>query len=80
MLLNRMSEIVLMLRSPEYWESQRVYESGLAAGLTNDLHQLVEITGWSHKSLLSLVFVFGILAPLAGIGLAFLRRALAARA
>ena len=42
MLLNRGSETVLMLRDPGYWESQAIYDSGLAAGLTNDLEVMRE--------------------------------------
>lgn len=67
MLLNRGSETVLMLRDPAYYESQRVYESGLAAGLTNDLHAFQAALGWSAKTLTGTVFVLCLLVlPAAG--------------
>jgi hypothetical protein len=42
MLLNRMAETVLMLKSPQYFQRQAVIDSGLAAGLTSDLEILRE--------------------------------------
>lgn len=61
MLLNRASETWLMLRNPAYYESQRVYESGLAAGLTNDLHSFQDALGWSAKTLTGTVFALCLL-------------------
>jgi hypothetical protein len=62
MLINRTAETVLMLRSPAYWERQRVYESGLAAGLTNDLETLRAALGASPRAVLLAVLVLCLLA------------------
>ena len=62
MLLSRGTETLLMLSSQAYWEEQRIYESGLAAGLVNDLHKMQESWGMAPRTLLGLVFAGCLLA------------------
>ncbi|MCE9581680.1 MAG: zinc ribbon domain-containing protein [Planctomycetes bacterium] len=61
MLLNRGTETVLMLKDRSYWNASTVYESGLAAGLTNDLEVIREKLGTGPEPMLRVVFVLCLL-------------------
>ncbi|MCC6742006.1 MAG: hypothetical protein IT452_23500 [Planctomycetia bacterium] len=62
MLLNRGAETVLMLRDRAYWNANTVYESGLAAGLTNDLEVIRDRLGTAPEPMLKVVLLLCILA------------------
>ncbi len=64
MILNRGAESIAMKND---WDSTRVYESGLAAGLTEDLHRAQELLGWAPSTTLNLVLVMCALAMPAGV-------------
>jgi len=74
MILNRGAETILMLKSPAYWESQAVIESGLAAGLTSDLEVLRQGMGVSPKLVLVLVLFLCLAALPGAFAAAWLRR------
>ena len=74
MILNRGAETILMLKSPAYWESQAVIESGLAAGLTSDLEVLRQGMGVSPKLVLVLVLLLCLAALPGAFAAAWLRR------
>ncbi len=75
MLLNRGAETALMLSSYRYWQSQRVIESGLAAGLTTDLEVLREKVGiYSPSPILWLVMALCVLALPTAIGITWVQR------
>jgi hypothetical protein len=61
MLLNRGTETVLMLRDRAYWNANTVYESGLAAGLTNDLEVIREKLRCAPEPMLKGVLVLCVL-------------------
>ncbi|MBI2922874.1 MAG: hypothetical protein HYY18_17610 [Planctomycetes bacterium] len=66
MLLNRGSETVLMLKDESYWQTQTVYESGLAAGLTSDLEVIRETLNVSpYPVLWSVMFLCILCLPVA---------------
>jgi len=66
MLLNRGTETVLMLRDRAYWNASTVYESGLAAGLVNDLEVIRERLRCAPEALLKVVLLGCVLClPLA---------------
>jgi hypothetical protein len=69
MLLNRTAETVLMLTNKAYWESQRVIQSGLAAGLPEDLSRVQRGLGLAPELFLLLVLILCVLA-LPGAGAA----------
>lgn len=62
MILNRGSEIVLMLRNRAYWEAGRVIDSGLAAGLPADLHRIQGALGIAPEVFLVVVLLLCIAA------------------
>jgi hypothetical protein len=68
MLLNRGTETVLMLKDRSYWNASTVYESGLAAGLTNDLEVIREKLGTAPEPMLKFVLVLCVLCLPAAIG------------
>jgi peptidase M50B-like protein len=70
MLVNRAAETYLMLRSEAYWESQRVIQSGLAAGLTSDLEVLRSSLGWPPGPVLVITLLLCLAALPAAIGAA----------
>jgi hypothetical protein len=61
MLLNRGTETVLMLRDRAYWNASTVYESGLAAGLTNDLEVIRENLRCAPETMLRFVLLLCVL-------------------
>ncbi len=61
MLLNRGAETVLMLRDRAYWNANTVYESGLAAGLTNDLEVIREKLDTPPEPMLKVVLLLCVL-------------------
>jgi hypothetical protein len=74
MILNRGAETLLMLKSPSYWESQTVIETGLAAGLTGDLEMIRQAMGTSPKPVLAAVFLLCLAALPAALLAAWLKR------
>lgn len=75
MLLNRGAETVLMLRDRAYWNASTVYESGLAAGLTNDLEVIREKLGTAPEPMLRAVLLLCFLAlPAALVARVLVRR------
>lgn len=76
MLLNRGAETVLMLRDRAYWNASTVYESGLAAGLTNDLEVIRDRLGTAPEPMLKVVLLLCVLALPAALAARVLARRL----
>jgi hypothetical protein len=77
MLLNRGTETVLMLRDRAYWNASTVYESGLAAGLTNDLEVIREKLNTPPEPMLKVVLLLCVLCLPVALGARWLTRRVA---
>ena len=66
MLLNRLTETWLMLRSTAYWDAHTISDSGITEGLVNDIPALTEAMNITPTIVLSIVLVLGLsILPLA---------------
>ncbi len=61
MWINRVQETWLLWRRPGHWEEQEIYESGLAAGLVNDMHRVQEGLGLRPAAVCGLVLALALL-------------------
>ncbi|NUN48325.1 MAG: hypothetical protein HUU15_05790 [Candidatus Brocadiae bacterium] len=73
MLMNRGGEAILMLRDRAAWDAAVIYESGLAAGLTNDLELVRDILNVPPQVVLKVVLLACVLCLPAALGMRWLR-------